>query len=150
MMRRQSGFTYLGVLITVAMISLIATATLQVGSIAQRRVAEEELLAIGTEFRAALLSYAESTPAGHLRSPKSLEDLLKDKRFSQTRRHLRKIYVDPLTGKAEWGLVMAPDGSGIIGIYSLSEDKPIKIGNFEPLYQSFSDKPSYRYWVFKP
>jgi hypothetical protein len=39
---------------------------------------------------------------------------------------LRKIYVDPITGSTEWGLMKGPDG-GIMGVYSQSKDTPLKI-----------------------
>lgn len=63
-------------------------------------------------------------------------------------RHLRRIYPDPLTGRSEWGMVEALDGSGIAGFYSLAETEPFKIGNFEALFSEFSGKTSYRDWVF--
>ena len=44
-------------------------------------------------------------------------------------RHLRRLYRDPITGQDEWGLVEAP-GGGVMGVYSRSEDEPIKSGNF--------------------
>jgi type II secretory pathway pseudopilin PulG len=145
---RAGGFTYLGLLIVIALIGLASTAALQVGVILQRRAAEEDLLAIGTEFRNALVSYANATPPGQKRFPASLQDLLKDPRYPNVRRHLRKLYVDPITGKAGWGTVMAPDGSGIIGVYSLSTAPPIKIGNFDLTFQGFDGKTSYREWKF--
>ena len=37
-------------------------------------------------------------------------------------RHLRRLYADPITGNADWGLISAPDG-GIAGVFSHS-DKP--------------------------
>jgi hypothetical protein len=43
---------------------------------------------------------------------------------------------------------MSIDGKGIIGIYSLSTAKPIKIGNFETQFLSFTDKTIYADWVF--
>jgi type II secretory pathway pseudopilin PulG len=143
-----AGFTYVSVLILTAIISLTATATIGIGAIAERRAAEEELLAIGQEFRQALASYALATPEGHKQAPSSLQELLKDERSPQLLRHLRRLYADPLTGEEKWGLVLAPDGSGIVGIHSLSEATPIKIGNFEPALQHFTDQPSYRRWVF--
>jgi type II secretory pathway pseudopilin PulG len=148
---RETGFTYLTVLITIAIIGIVSTAAIQVGSIAQRRDAEEELLAIGMEFRAALASYAAASPPGQRQVPASMEELLRDPRFAEPRRHLRKLYFDPLTGTQEWGLLKGPDANGIIGIvgiYSLSEETPIKIGNFDSMFESFSKKTSYRYWVF--
>lgn len=144
----SGGFTYIGVLILLAIIGIASAATIQVGSILQRRSAEEELLAIGAEFRDALSSYANAAPPGQPRLPPSLQDLLKDPRYPNVRRHLRKLYTDPLTGKDEWGTVLAPDGKGIIGVYSLSTATPIKIGNFEPAFQQFAGKTAYREWQF--
>jgi type II secretory pathway pseudopilin PulG len=145
---RERGFTYIGLLIFVAVIGVAAAATVQVGSILQRRAAEEELLQIGMEFRNALVSYANATPSGQKRAPSSLQDLLKDPRYPNTKRHLRQIYADPLTGKEEWGIVWWPDGSGIAGVYSLSEGRPIKIGRFDAPFQSFEGKTSYQDWRF--
>ncbi|HYD82009.1 MAG TPA: type II secretion system protein [Paucimonas sp.] len=144
----QRGFTYLGLLILIAVIGVSAAATLQVGAVLQRRAAEDELLAIGEEFRNALISYATATPAGQKRYPNSLEDLLRDPRYPGVRRHLRHIYPDPLTGKEEWGMVRAADGSGIVGFYSLCEGRPIKIGNFAPPFHEFEGKALYRDWLF--
>ena len=145
---RSTGFAYLALLITVTIIGVAAVATFQMGSILQRRAAEDELLEIGTEFRRALISYSSATPAGQPNYPPSLDALLKDPRYPNIRRHLRKLYYDPLTGTQRWGLVMSPDGKGVVGVYSLAQGKPIKIGNFEPIYQSFADKTSYADWVF--
>jgi type II secretory pathway pseudopilin PulG len=146
--RRPHGFTYLGLLILIAVLGITSTVSLQVGSILQRRAAEEELLQIGTEFRNALISYANATPVGQKRAPANLQELLKDPRYPNPRRHLRKLYPDPLTGKPEWGIVEAPNGSGIVGVYSLSNARAIKIGGFDTPFQTFSGKTSYRDWIF--
>ncbi len=146
--RCAGGFTYLGVLILIAIIGIASAATLQVGSILQRRAAEEELLDIGAAFCDALHSYANATPIGQQRTPNSLQDLLKDPRYPNVRRHLRKVFADPITGDEEWGTLAAPDGKGIVGVYSLSDAKPIKIGNFDVRFQHFEGKTSYREWTF--
>jgi len=149
--RRSGGFTYLGLIIFIAIIGIASAASLQVGSILERRAAEEELLDVGAAFLDALVSYYAATPAGQAATmPQSLEDLLKDPRYPNTLRHLRKLYVDPLTGKAEWGTIMMPSagGVGIIGVYSLSEAAPIKVGNFSTRFQDFQGKASYRDWKF--
>ncbi len=70
---RSAGFTYIGLLIALALIALAATATVQGGALLQRRQAEEELLVVGREFRNALQSYANATPAGQKRYPPSLQ-----------------------------------------------------------------------------
>jgi type II secretory pathway pseudopilin PulG len=146
--RVNRGFAFLSLLITIAIIGVVAAATLQLGSILQRRAAEEELLSIGAEFRHALMSYADATPVGQSPAPPTLQALLKDQRYPNTRRHLRKLYADPLTGNRQWGTVMSIDGKGIIGIYSLSTEKPIKIGEFEPQFMGFANRTSYKDWVF--
>jgi type II secretory pathway pseudopilin PulG len=145
---REGGFTYIGLLILLAIIGITSAASLQVGSVLQRRAAEEELLEIGTEFRNALLSYANATPVGVSRAPQTLQDLVKDPRYPGVRRHLRKLYADPITGKEEWGVVYALDGNGIVGVYSLSQAKPIKIGNFDQAFPGFANRNTYREWVF--
>jgi len=145
---RSRGFAYLTLLIAIAIIGVAAAATLELGSILQRRAAEEELLAIGSEFRHALISYASATPAGQSPAPPTLDALLKDPRYPNIRRHLRKLYFDPMTGNQQWGIVKTIDGNGIAGIYSLSKAKPIKIGNFETQFLSLADKTSYADWIF--
>ncbi len=147
--RAGHGFAFLSLLITIAIIGVVAAATLQLGSILQRRAAEEELLSIGAEFRHALMSYSDATPIGQSPAPPTLQALLKDQRYPNTRRHLRKLYFDPLTGRQQWGTLMSIDGKGIVGIYSLSTGKPIKIGEFEPQFMGFANKTSYKDWVFE-
>jgi type II secretory pathway pseudopilin PulG len=142
------GFTYIGLLIFVAIVGLISAATVQIGSVMERREAEEQLLDIGKEFSDALTRYANATPPGQPRFPMSLQDLLKDPRYPDMRRYLRKVYADPLTGKEEWGTISPSGMPGIAGIYSLSDGKPIKIGNFEAPFQQFADKESYKEWQF--
>lgn len=142
------GFTYIGLLILIAIIGIASTATLQVGSILQRRAAEEALLDVGAQFQQALLSYANATPTGQQRFPRSLQDLLKDPRYPGVRRHLRQLYIDPLTGNNEWGVIQTPDAKGILGVYSLSTESPIKIGNFDAGFRDFDGKTSYQEWRF--
>ena len=144
----SAGFTYIGVLITLAIIAVASAATLQLGVIMQRRVAEAELLDIGAAFQEALSQYARATPLGQATSPRSLQDLLKDPRYPGTRRYLRQVYVDPLTGKEEWGLILSPQDKGIIGIFSQSAEKPLKIGNFPDAFIDFENKTSYQEWRF--
>jgi type II secretory pathway pseudopilin PulG len=153
------GFSYLGLLILLVILSITTAASLQLGAIMTRRSAEQELLAIGQEFRDALSSYAAATPDGQPSAPQSLQDLLKDPRFPNVRRHLRKLYTDPITGKDEWGTVTVASplasesrvvGAGIVGIYSLSTLTPVKLGNFDAPFQSFEGKTSYAEWQFMP
>ena len=144
----QSGFTYLAALIAVAVFGVLLAATGMVWQTAAKREKERELLFVGNQFRRAIQLYYERTPGGSARRyPLSLDDLLKDSRQPSTRRYLRKIYVDPVTNRAEWGLVPAP-GGGILGVYSLSEGAPIKSGNFAYADLDFENKDKYSDWKF--
>ncbi|MES2075078.1 MAG: type II secretion system protein [Pseudomonadota bacterium] len=146
--RRQGGFTYLSLIILVAVIGLVAASTLKMGALLQRARAEQELLNIGAEFSDALQSYANATPAGQPPQPPSLKELLKDPRFPGVRRHLRKLFVDPMTGSAEWGVVYLADKVGVIAVYSLSDAKAIKLSNFPSRYQVFEGKTLVSDWKF--
>jgi len=144
--RPRRGFTLVGVLILVAILAVTAAAAVTAGVSLQRRGAEEELLFVGQQYRNAFKSYYESAVSAQ-RYPNKLEDLLKDPRFPGVRRHLRKIFVDPMTGKATWATVAAP-GGGIMGVYSLSTEVPIKQALFPPEFGTFEGKQSYADWVF--
>ena len=147
MARRQAGFTYLVVLFAVALSTAALAAASQVWSHAQQREREVELLFVGGEFRSAIGLYYQRTPGVAKRYPADLKDLLKDGRYPSTQRYLRKLYVDPMTGKADWGLVKAPEG-GIMGVYSLSERAPVKTAQFRLVDKAFTDKARYSEWQF--
>jgi type II secretory pathway pseudopilin PulG len=144
----QGGFTYLGLIILVTVIGLVGAATLKVDSLLQRAAAEEELLAVGAAFSAALESYAAATPQGQPLQPPSLQDLLKDPRTPGLRRHLRKIFVDPISGGTEWGIVWQGDRVGVVGVYSLSQARPLKVGNFDQRFIGFENKEHLSDWKF--
>lgn len=145
--RRAWGFTYIGVLILVAMMSMALAAAGEVWHTASKRDKEQELLFIGGQYRRALAQFDARTPGNARRAPLSLEELLQDPRYPATRRYLRKIYLDPMTGKAEWGLIAGPDGE-IYGVHSLSEDEPLKKANFRLADKAFEGKTKYSDWIF--
>lgn len=144
---KQRGFSYLFLLIIVAVLGIAAANAVSLGVNASRRDAEFELLAIGAEFENALRSYRAAGVAGTRVGPRDLEDLLLDRRISIKRRHLRKIYADPLTGREEWGVVRQPDGL-IVGVYSMAPGIPIKRAGFDAHRASFENAERYAQWVF--
>ncbi|AUT75941.1 type II secretion system protein [Paraburkholderia hospita] len=146
--KAQSGYAYLALLILIAIIGAAAAAVAQLGGIYQRRMAEEELLFVGSEFQRALLSYALATPSGQPTQPRTLDDLLRDPRYPNPMRHLRKLYDDPLTGKVDWVLVKSPDGQLIVGIHSASSSHPIKLAHFAAEFRGFDDMQHYADWIF--
>jgi type II secretory pathway pseudopilin PulG len=145
--QHQRGATYIALLIAVAVMGVWLAATANVLHLRMQRDREQELLFIGHQFRQALESYANATVGPGRQFPARLEDLLLDERFPQKRRHLRRIYIDPITGKAEWGLNRQADG-GIVGVHSLSRNEPIKKAYFDWRDSSFAEKTSYADWVF--
>ena len=126
--RTVRGFTYIGLLLAVALFGMASVGAARLLASAERGEREAELLFVGNQFRQAIRSYLQAGPRQY---PASLDDLLLDRRQPTVRRHLRRMFVDPVTGKPEWGLVAAPEG-GIMGVHSLSEREPLKRANFEP------------------
>jgi hypothetical protein len=135
---RQGGFTYLAALLLVAVTGAGLVSAVELWSHARQREKEAELLWIGEQFRQAIGLYYQRSPGAIKRYPEKLEDLLEDKRHLTIARYLRRVYVDPMTGKAEWGLVKAP-GGGIMGVHSLSRVEPIR---------RFEGAESYLNWRF--
>lgn len=142
----QRGFTYLGLLIIITVMGAGLAAFGQLYSHAAQREKEQELLFIGGQFRDAIASYYNKSPGAKI-YPRKLEDLLEDRRFPMPQHHLRRVYSDPMTGKAEWGMVEAP-GGGFMGVHSLSEETPIKSGNFSVKDQAFEGAEHYTKWMF--
>jgi len=122
--RRQRGFTYLCALLLVAVAGAGLAAISELWSHARQREKEAELLWIGNQFKQAIGLYYQRSPGAMKRYPEKLEDLLEDRRFVNTQRYLRRIYTDPMTGKADWEVIVAPSG-GIMGVHSPSRAKPI-------------------------
>lgn len=145
--RQQRGFTYLGIMIIVMVMGMGLAAFGTIYSQTAQRDKEAELLFVGEQYREAIKSYYLKGPGGQF-YPKKLEDLVEDKRFPMPMRHLRRIYPDPITGSTDWGLVEAPGGGGIMGVYSKSEGKPIKQSNFSSKQAAFEDAASYTKWTF--
>jgi type II secretory pathway pseudopilin PulG len=142
--RQQRGFTYLGLLVAVVILGLMLTVVNRVWSTTEQREREKQLLFVGHAYRMAIASFFAS---GH-RFPSTLDELLKDERFPIPKRHLRRLYPDPMTGRADWTLVLTPDGQGIMGIASSSSAAPIKRRNFDSADVAFNDVDCYCFWQF--
>ncbi len=143
----QSGFAYLWVLLLVAFMGLGLALAAEVDATNVQREREKELISIGRQFRMAIGRYYETQlTAGRKEYPADLTDLLQDKRFPGVRRHSRQVFVDPMSGKKEWGLVRV--GGRIVGVYSLSEKQPIKQDGFEADNASLKGKKKYSEWAF--
>ncbi|QXI31657.1 type II secretion system protein [Pseudomonas vanderleydeniana] len=133
----------MGLLVAVAVIAVLMLETGTLWSTLLRREREAQLLAQGEEIRRAIGRYYE---AGGL-YPKSLDDLLLDRRQPTVRRYLRRAYQDPLQVGAEWGIIAGP-GETVMGLYSQAPGQPLKQGNFRQGQESFSGQGSYQGWQF--
>ncbi len=112
-----------------------------------QREKEQDLMFAGDQIRSAIEAYYNASPGAVKQYPTSLNDLLKDSRYPDTRRYLRRLYVDPLTGSSEWGMVPAP-GNGILGVFSLGPGEPFKQANFPLKDAEFEHKQTYTDWKF--
>jgi type II secretory pathway pseudopilin PulG len=145
---RSGGFTYVGLLLAVAIMAAGLAAIGEIASTAAKRDREAELLFVGDQFARAINEYVAASP-GAQQYPPTLQDLLADKRYPNIRRHLRRIYPDPMTGRTDWVLVRGP-GGGIVGLHSQSLARPLKTASFPQGYESFNGATTYSAWQFVP
>jgi type II secretory pathway pseudopilin PulG len=139
----EAGFTYLTLLLLIAVLAVVLSETAEIWHTAVQREKEAELLFVGQQFRNAIGSYFRD----HAHYPHDLTDLLKDPQQAATRRYLRRIYRDPITGKAEWGVVQQANGE-IVGVHSLSDAQPIKVAGFSRDDSGFAGAKKYSEWTF--
>lgn len=142
----QRGFTYLGLLFVVAFLGLMLAAVGEVWHTALQREREAELLFVGRQYARAIASYRAATPGDIKHGPRRLADLLEDRRGTKLQRHLRRLWPDPFTGQADWGLVKS--GEFIDGVYSTHPGEPRKRAGFRPEEEEFAGAASYRDWRF--
>lgn len=131
--RAACGFSYLWMLILLALLAAGSARLAPLYSTALQREQEQQLLSMGAEMRAAIASYHRRSFPGQAGPadayPTSLEDLILDSRASPPIRHLRKIHVDPITARRKWGLLKI--GNRIVGVRSLSNRSAIKRDEFD-------------------
>lgn len=145
---KESGFTYMAVLVLTAITGIALGGASQIWSTAVKREMEAELLWRGDRIRLAIESYYSASgnqPQGAY--PADFQALLKDPRFPGARRHLRKLYADPMTGQPDWEVLR--DGAGRIkGVYSRHKGAPMKTRNFPREYEDFQKAKTYSDWKF--
>jgi type II secretory pathway pseudopilin PulG len=127
-------------------LSLASTVAVQQAQTLARREREAQLLWVGNQYRQALESYKAATPVGAPPNPQKLTELLGDPRSPRPLRHLRELYPDPMTGRADWILV-ATQGR-IVGVRSASTQRPLKVAGFNAQDAAFEQATSYSDWVF--
>jgi type II secretory pathway pseudopilin PulG len=145
----QAGFTYMGLLMVVAISGIGLAGVGVVWSHDAQREREKELLFIGDAYRSAIGSYYENG-LGNKQFPTSLDELILDKRFPTIKRHIRQLYADPMmigvVNNRPWGLILQK--GKIVGVHTLSDDEPIKKTDFNEAYDSFAETKKYSDWKF--
>jgi type II secretory pathway pseudopilin PulG len=144
---RPRGYALIAALILLVLATLAASAAVYRSSLDSRREREEQLLFAGRQIANALASYRDATLAGGLQQyPKSLEDLLIDRRFPYIKRHLRRLYADPMTGVPDWELERSQDR--IVGVHSRSTQAPLRRAGFDAQDAAFAGANHYADWHF--
>jgi general secretion pathway protein G len=108
----ESGLTLVELIITVAIVAILASAAVPIARFQVKRSKERELKRDLWEMRDAIDRYKDAadkgafvTKADSMNYPPDLESLVNgvDAQGKKVK-FLRKIPVDPMTGTAEWGL----------------------------------------------
>lgn len=136
------GFTYLWLLFVIALGGVALAALGQRQQTLQQREREAELRFRGEAIAQALASYARATPAGANPLPQRLEDLLEDRRSGATRRHLRRLYVDPFTGRPDWVLQIGQAAAAQVPAESGAQQEGTSIDALSPGAVSLAKSPT--------
>jgi len=138
---RQGGFTLLELVVTATVLLILASATVPLVKNGLRRQQELELRRSLREMRTAIDDYKKQAEQQKIKAPPaeanfypaSLEVMVEGVpatgSISRKVRFLRRIPVDPFTGKAEWGMRNTADdanstswgGGHVYDVYSLSQ-----------------------------
>ena len=135
--KSERGLTLVELIVTVAILALLATAAVPVARFKVKRDRERELRRDLWEMRDAIDHYKDAADRGAFQTkmdsqgyPPDLETLVTGVDVQGKKvRFLRRIPVDPMTGKAEWGMRSMQDdpgsdsygGQSVFDVYSKSQ-----------------------------
>ena len=133
----ERGLTLVELIVTVAILSILASAAVHIARFQVKRVNERELRRDLWEMRDAIDAYKDAadkhafqTKVDTQNYPPDLETLVTGEDvMGKKLKFLRHIPVDPMTGKAEWGLRSMQDdptsdsygGQSVFDVYSKSQ-----------------------------
>lgn len=134
---RERGLTLVELIVTVAVLSILAVAAVPIASFQVKRLKERELHYDLWMMRDAIDKYKDAADKGAIQTkidsqnyPPDLDTLVKGVDIQNKKvKFLRKIPVDPMTGTAEWGLRSMQDdpdsdsygGQSVFDVYSKSQ-----------------------------
>lgn len=134
----QSGITLVELIIAIMIMAMLATSVVPVVAVGVRREKERQLRRAVWEMRDAIDRYKDAADKGNFETeigsegyPPDLETLVNGVNEGGGRkvRFLRRIPVDPMTHKAEWGMHSVTDdpdsdswgGQNLFDVYSKSD-----------------------------
>ena len=137
--RHEAGFTLTEMVVTCAVMLILAGVVLPTARVTERRMKEAELKAALRDMRYAIDDYKRYSDAGMIPVdlgtdgyPRELDTLVEGVNIvgqvDKKAKFLRRVPIDPMTGKAEWGLRSYKDepdasswgGENVYDVYSLS------------------------------
>jgi general secretion pathway protein G len=134
---REAGLTLIELIVTVAILGLLASAAVPLARWNIKRIKERELHADLWEMRAAIDKYKDAADKGGIQTkvdsdnyPPDLETLVKGVEVKGKKmRFLRRVPIAPMTNKPEWGLRSEQDdpttdsfgGQNVYDVYSKSQ-----------------------------
>jgi len=136
--RSERGLTLVELIVTVAILSILASAAIPIARFKVKREKERELRRDLWEMRDAIDHYKDAADKGAIQTkldsqnyPPDLETLVNGVDIQGKKvKFLRRIPIDPMTGKAEWGLHSMQDdpkadsygGQSVFDVYSKSQE----------------------------
>ena len=134
---RESGLTLVELIVTVAILSILASAAIPVARFEYKRQKERELRRDLWMMRDAIDRYKDAADKGAFQTkvdsqnyPPDLDTLVNGVEVKGKKlKFLRRIPVDPMTGKADWGMRSMQDdpdstswgGQNVFYVYSKSQ-----------------------------
>ena len=135
--RTERGLTLMELIVTVAILAILASAAVPVARFKVKRDRERELQRDLWEMRDAIDHYKDAADRGAFQTkvdsqnyPPDLETLVKGVDIQGKKvRYLRQIPIDPMTGTTEWGMRSMQDdptsdsfgGQSVFDVYSKSQ-----------------------------
>ena len=133
----EAGLTLVELIVTVAILGILASAAVPIARFKVQREKERELRYDLWQMRDAIDHYKDAADRGAFQTkvdsqnyPPDLDELVKGVDVQGKKvKFLRKIPVDPMTGKAEWGLHSMQDdpkadsfgGQSVFDVYSKAQ-----------------------------
>jgi general secretion pathway protein G len=134
--KKERGLTLVELIVTVTILAILASAAVPLAKFKIKREKERELRRDLWEMRDAIDHYKDAADKGAFQTkldsqnyPPDLQTLVDGVEIQTKKvRFLRRIPVDPMTGKAEWGLRSMKDdptsdsysGDSVFDVYSKS------------------------------